>query len=111
MDKSELVELILQFRKERNWKQFHSSKNLAISLMLESSEVVELFQWTKDHKLPSDKKEDLSNELADVYYWLLLLAYDEGVDLEKALEKKMKLNAKKYPVKKAKGVATKYTKL
>ncbi len=111
MTQAELVDLILKFRKERNWKQFHSPKNLAISLMLEASEVVEIFQWSKDHAVPNDRKSELAEELADVYYWLLLLAHDENVDLELALEQKMKQNEKKYPVKKSKGVATKYTKL
>lgn len=111
MSQEENLKQILEFREKRDWKQFHLPKNLAISLVLEATEVLELFQWTKDNHLPENKKKELSEELADVYYWLLLLAHDEGVDLNKALENKMKQNAKKYPVKKAKGKSTKYNKL
>lgn len=111
MSQKDEIRQILEFREKRDWKQFHLLKNLAISLSLEASEVLELFQWTKDNNLPVEKKKDLSAELADVYYWLLLLAHDSGVDLSKALGKKMKENEKKYPVKKAKGKSTKYNKL
>jgi NTP pyrophosphatase (non-canonical NTP hydrolase) len=108
---STLIEKILRFRKERDWEQFHLPKNLAISLALEAAEVLELFQWAKDNYLPPNKKSDLEEELADVYYWLLLMAHEYDIDLAKALEKKMKKNAKKYPVSKAKGKSTKYTQL
>lgn len=111
MSQEEDLKKILDFRKKRNWKQFHSLKNLAISLSLEASEVLELFQWTKDNDLPKENKEELSKELADVYYWVLLLAHDANIDLSEAVKKKMKENEKKYPVKKAKGISTKYTKL
>lgn len=102
---------ILKFREVRDWKQFHLPKNLAISLSLEAAEVLELFQWTKDNSLPPDCRKDLESELADVYYWLLLLAHEFNVDLDKALAKKMKENEKKYPVSKAKGKSTKYSQL
>jgi NTP pyrophosphatase (non-canonical NTP hydrolase) len=105
------LQRILRFRKERNWKQFHLPKNLAISLCLEATEVLELFQWTKDNKLPRGKKKELEAELADVYYWLLLLSHDYGVNLEKALAKKIVENARKYPVAKARGRSTKYHQL
>lgn len=102
---------ILRFRRERNWKQFHFPKNLAISLALEAGEVLELFQWTKDNKLPPGRREELQAELADVYYWLLLIAHEFNIDLDKALARKMVENAKKYPVSKARGKSTKYHKL
>ena len=102
---------ILRFREERNWQQFHLPKNLAISLALESAEVLELFQWTKDNRLPRERKPELEAELADVYYWLLLLAHEFNIDLERALTKKMVENAKKYPVGKARGRSTKYHRL
>jgi dCTP diphosphatase len=105
------LERILQFREERDWKQFHLPKNLAISLALEAGEVLELFQWTKDNNLPDDRKADLEAELADVYCWLLLLAHDFDIDLDKALAAKIKVNAVKYPVEKSKGKSTKYHKL
>lgn len=102
---------ILKFRSDRNWKQFHLPKNLAISLALEAGEVLELFQWTKDNRLPLGRRTELEAELADVYYWLLLLAHEFKVDLDKALARKMVENARKYPVEKSKGRATKYHKL
>jgi NTP pyrophosphatase (non-canonical NTP hydrolase) len=102
---------ILKFRRARNWKQFHLPKNLAISLVLEAGEVLELFQWTKDNNLPRDSRPELESELADVYYWLLLLAHEFHVDLDKALARKMVDNAKKYPIAKARGKSTKYNKL
>jgi NTP pyrophosphatase (non-canonical NTP hydrolase) len=108
---SKSLKRILQFREERDWKQFHLPKNLAISLALESAEVLELFQWTKDNNLPADRKGDLEAELADVYYWLLLLAHEFDIDLDKVLAAKMKVNALKYPVEKSKGKSTKYHKL
>ena len=105
------LERILKFRLERDWEQFHTSKNLAISLALEAAEVLELFQWSKNHDLPQEKRSELGEELADVYYWLLLLAYENGIDLDKAFIKKMARNARKYPVSRSKGKSTKYNKL
>ena len=102
---------ILKFQKDRDWKQFHSPKNLALSLSIEASEILEIFQWTKDNNLPKDKKEKLYEELADVYYYLLLLAYETGVDLKKAFKSKMEINEKKYPIDKSKGNSKKYNEL
>lgn len=109
MDKK-ILQKILNFRKERDWEQFHLPKNLAISLSLEASEILELFQWTKDNNLPDKELNQLRKELADTYYYLLLLAHEFNVDLDEALEYKMKENTKKYPIKLSKGNATKYNK-
>lgn len=105
------IKKIIKFQKARNWKQFHSPKNLAISLNLEASELLEIFQWTKDNNLPEESKKQLEEEIADVYYYLLLLAHETNIDIKKAFNRKMEINAKKYPVGKAKGKATKYNKL
>jgi len=105
------IEKILKFQKERDWRQFHQPKNLAISLSLEVAEILELFQWTKDNNLPKEKKKQLEEEISDVYYYLLLLANETGVDIKKAFKKKMKINEEKYPVDKAKGKSNKYNKL
>jgi len=102
---------ILKFQKERDWKQFHSPKNLAISLSIEAAEILEIFQWTKNNDLPEDKKKKLEEEIADVYYYLLILAHESGIDIKKAFAYKMALNEKKYPVDKAKGKSTKYNEL
>lgn len=106
-----VVERIRRFCDERDWSQFHDPKNLAISLQLEASEVLELFQWTKDNQLKEGKESEISDELADVFYWLIMLANYYDINLTDALEKKMAENEAKYPVEKAKGKANKYTEL
>lgn len=107
----ELNKDIKKFCDDRDWSQFHDPKNLALSLHLESAEVLELFQWTQDNEINPDKKDKLSGELADVFYWLLLLSSKYDIDITNALIKKMKENEMKYPVEKARGVSTKYTDL
>jgi NTP pyrophosphatase (non-canonical NTP hydrolase) len=102
---------ILKFRDNRDWKQFHSAKNLAISLSLETSEILELFQWSENNNLPKEKLNHLKDEIADIYYYLLLLAYETNIDIKKAFLDKMKKNNEKYPVEKAKGKSKKYTEL
>jgi NTP pyrophosphatase (non-canonical NTP hydrolase) len=107
----QLTERIKKFCLDRDWSQFHDPKNLAISLQLEVSEVLELFQWTKDNQAKPDKDDDMKDELADVLYWLIMLSNHYNIDLVSALDKKMDKNEKKYPVEKAKGSSTKYTEL
>lgn len=106
-----LLARIKKFSADRDWNQFHDPKNLAISLQLEASEVLELFQWTKDNKAKEGKEEDMADELADVFYWTIMLANYYDVDLVEALDEKMDKNEEKYPVEKAKGKANKYTEL
>ena len=107
MDKD--LKKILRFQKERDWKQFHLPKNLAIALSIEAAEILEIFQWTKNNELPEDKRKHLEEEIADVYYYLLLLAHETNIDIKKAFKKKMMINAKKYPVCKSKGSSKKYS--
>jgi NTP pyrophosphatase (non-canonical NTP hydrolase) len=102
---------ILKFQKRRNWKQFHLPKNLAISLAVEVAEIMEIFQWTKDNNLPKEKKQQLAEEIADVYYYLLLLAHETKTDIKQAFIEKMKNNELKYPVSKSRGNSKKYTEL
>lgn len=112
--RSRLVEQILAFRDERDWSQFHTPKNLAAALVVEASELLALFQWTRDSEMDArctEKREEIEHEMADVYIYLLLLAHSLGVDLDAAGEKKMNLNAEHYPVEKAKGNAKKYQEL
>lgn len=116
MDKSaqELIEQIVNFRNERDWKQFHNPKDLALSLVLESTEVLEHFQWKNEEEMEKyvkDAKSEISDELADVLYWVLLMGHDLDIDVFEALSKKMKENEKKYPVEKARGRHNKYDKL
>ena len=109
MSNPKAIKIIKEFIKQRDWEQFHDPKNLAISLNLESSEVLELFQWTKDNELNKNKVTNLKDELADVFYWLLLLADHYDIDIEDALEEKIKKNEKKYPIDKSKGSSEKYS--
>ncbi len=102
---------IKNFCDERDWSQFHDPKNLAISLQLEASEVLELFQWTKDNKIQEGKEAELADELADVLYWLIMLSNHYDLDLLEALEKKMVKNEQKYPIDKVKGSSAKYNEL
>jgi len=109
MSNPKTIEIIKEFIKQRDWEQFHDPKNLAISLNLEASEVLELFQWTKDNEINKNKITNLTDELADVYYWLLLLADYYDINIESALEEKIKKNEKKYPIDKSKGSSEKYS--
>jgi NTP pyrophosphatase (non-canonical NTP hydrolase) len=110
----DLQKKITAFRDARDWKQFHNPKDLAISLALEASEVLEHFQWKSPDEMKAhivDRKEDISDELADVFYWVLLMAYDLDIDLKEALEHKLIKNEQKYPADKAAGNHKKYTEL
>ena len=105
------MDLVNKFRDDRNWRQFHNEKDLAISISLEASELLELFQWKKSDDVVSKKQKELKEELADVLYWILLMGHDLDIDVFDALDKKIKKNEEKYPVEKAKGKHTKYDKL
>ncbi len=113
MIKPELLDRLIEFRHERDWEQFHSPKELAISLSIEASELLEWFQWKNDEeislKLNSDKREDLEDEVADVVAYLSYLCHDVGIDINKVVEAKIKKNAHKYPIEKVKGRSDKYT--
>jgi NTP pyrophosphatase (non-canonical NTP hydrolase) len=115
MDKLErLAELVLKFRAERDWEQFHTPKELAISLVVESAELLELMQWKQGEELRKsvqNKHQEIADEVADCFHSLLLLAHDLKIDLAEALESKLKKAAGKYPVEKVKGRAVKYTEL
>lgn len=113
-DIKDLTQKIIEFRKERDWEQFHTPKDLAISLTLEASEVLEHFQWKTNDEIKEyikTHKEHIGEELADVFYWVLIMSHDIDIDIVEAFEKKMKKNAEKYSVEKAKGKHTKYTEL
>lgn len=110
----EVTKRIVAFRDARNWKQFHNPKDLALSLVLESAEVMEHFQWKNKEEMEEhvvSAKNEIGEELADVLYWVLLMGHDLNINVLTALDRKMKINEKKYPVKKARGTHTKYTKL
>lgn len=112
--------LILQnmdtFVKERDWDQFHTVKNLAMALSVESSELVEIFQWLTEKQSMEARndpklKGKVEDEVADVFFYLLRIVSKMDIDLEQAVLAKMKKNAEKYPVEKSKGSVKKYTEL
>ena len=108
----ELTEKMKKFRDERDWLQFHNHKDMAISLALEAAEVLEHFQWKTPEEVEAHAKsckDEISEELADVACYLFELADNLQIDLPRAIERKLEINAKKYPIDKAKGSIKKYT--
>src|SRR5205085_5649640 len=109
-----LTDRVLRHRDERHWAQFHTPKELAISLCVESAELLSLMQWKSEGELERvvrDKREMIQDELADVLHSVLLLASDLKLDLGDALEQKLAKDAAKYPVEKARGRNAKYDEL
>lgn len=108
----ELIKLLEAFRDDRDWAQFHDSKNLALALSIEAAELNELFLWKKaDEDIASVDKTRLAEELADVFAYAYLLAAKNGLDVDEIVKAKVASNARKYPVDKAKGSAAKYNQL
>lgn len=111
-----LTERLIAFRDERDWAQFHTAKNLMVSLALEAAELLELAQWKTDGQLDEALadpalKARLAEECADVFLYLLLLCERAGIDLPSAAAAKIDANAAKYPAHLARGSAAKYTEL
>ncbi|PFK30591.1 nucleotide pyrophosphohydrolase [Bacillus cereus] len=107
----DLTSLVVKFRDERNWKQFHNPKDLALSLSLEVSELLENFQWQTSEEAVAKNLAQMKEELADVLMYALLFAHETGIDITQVIEEKLQKNNEKYPVEKAYGVNTKYTEL
>ncbi len=105
------IDMILKFRDDRDWMQFHNPKDLAISLSLEAAELLEVFQWSGTDVVCADKKDKIAEELADVLVYCTLMADACGLDMDEIVQKKMEQNNKKYPVEKAKGKSDKYSEL
>ena len=113
-DMQQLTEALIQFRDERNWRQFHTLRNLITSLNLEAAELLELTQWKTDAEVAAladapQSGEALRDECADILLYLLLIAENAGFDLAAAAADKLGKNAAKYPVSKAYGSREKYT--
>ena len=102
----ELMQEIIKFQTERDWKQFHTQENIAKSISIEAAELLEHFQWNKEYD-----KEEVVDELADVLNYCFLMADALDVDVKEIILNKMEKTAKKYPVEKSKGISTKYDKL
>jgi NTP pyrophosphatase (non-canonical NTP hydrolase) len=104
----DLTDLLIKFRDERDWKQFHNSKDLALAISIEASELNELFLWKSNEDVD---KERLKEELADVFSFALLLAEKHNLNIASIIKDKIKLNGEKYSVEKSKGSAKKYNQL
>ena len=107
----ETINQILKFRDDRDWKQFHNPKDLAISISLEASELLEVFQWSGAETSSNNKIEEIKEELADVVNYCVLMADACGLDLDEIVQTKIEKNNEKYPVEKSKGNSDKYDKL
>jgi dCTP diphosphatase len=112
MDIEDIARRLMKFAEERDWGQFHSPKNLAISLSVEAGELLEIFQWLPENP-PYDEtvRDKASEEIADILIYAIMFSRKMNIDLEKAVQNKIEVNEKKYPVDKAMGSARKYTEL
>ncbi len=111
MISKETIEIVKSFRDARDWSQFHNPKDLAISLSLEASELLEIFQWSGEDLVCEEKLDKIKEELADVLCYSILMADRCELDLDEIITEKMKKNAEKYPVEAAFGNKEKYTEL
>ena len=110
-DYNQVIRQLKKFRDERDWKQFHDSKNLATAISIEAAELNELYLWKTIKESEEVNVEKIKEELADILSFSFLLAEKHGLDPFEIVAEKIKVNAEKYPVHKAKGTATKYTDL
>ncbi len=107
----EIIDALLQFRDERDWEQFHDSKNLATAISIEAAELNELFLWKTIKESEDVNPEKLKEELADIMAYALLLANKHGFGVKEIILDKIRKNGEKYPVEKAKSNAKKYNEL
>jgi NTP pyrophosphatase (non-canonical NTP hydrolase) len=103
-----IIDRIIEFRDERDWEQFHNSKDLALAISIEASELLELFLWKENEEADPEK---LKEELADDLTFCFLLAEKHGMDVKEIIDSKISQNTVKYPIYKAKGNAKKYDEL
>ncbi|MCC6473430.1 MAG: nucleotide pyrophosphohydrolase [Burkholderiales bacterium] len=105
---------LLEFREQRDWRQFHTFRNLAVSLSLEAAELLEFTQWVPEaqmERVVAARKAEIAAEIADIAIYLQFLAHDLGLDLERCVRDKLAVNEARYPVDKARGRSTKYDRL
>lgn len=108
----DLVRKIRKFVDERDWEQFHSPKNLSMALVVEASELVEIFQWSSEEQslnLDPDQKQRVEEEVADVMNYLIRICDRLDIDLLKATNRKIQINSEKYPAEQVRGSALKYS--
>ena len=112
----DLKNLVKQFIEDRDWGKYHNAKDVAISITIEASELLEVFQWVRDDELEkvlvdSEKRDSTEDELADVLIYCLSLANVTNIDVARAVRAKIEKNKKKYPIEAVKGNYRKYTEL
>ncbi len=107
-DIEEITRKLIEFRDQRNWAQFHNSKDLALALSIEAAELNELFLWKDATEVDEEK---LKDELADVFAYAFLLAQKHRLDVKRIVKAKIRKNASRYPVHRARGTAKKYSEL
>jgi len=110
-DLTTITERIISFRDQRDWKQFHTIKDLLLGLNIEVSELQELVLWKNDQEINAIDKEKIEDEMADIFIFLTYIAAHFDIDLLSAVETKLEKNGKKYPVDKSYGSNKKYTEL
>lgn len=111
----ELKQYMKDFKAARNWEQYNTPKNLSMAIAIEAAELMEHFMWAENAKASEEilekKRQEIENELADIFAYMLSFCAGYNIDLSKAYEQKMKLNALRYPVEKALGKSEKYDQL
>lgn len=111
MNNKELIRTINEFRDERNWRQFHNEKDLALSISIEASELLELFQWRLSDEVIESKKDRIAEELADVLIYSYMMADNLDFDIGEIITRKIQKNKKKYPIEKSKNNKNKYNEI
>lgn len=107
----ELIKKVIAFSKDRDWEQYHTGKDLALSLNLEASELLEIYQWSGKDQWEYEKIDKIKEELADILMYVILIADAYKLDLDSILRDKLEINEQKYPVDLAKGRKEKYNEL
>ena len=114
MISSMLLDALITFRRERDWEQFHTVRNLSSALCVETAELLDLFRWTRDSEITTiveEQRSEIENEIADVAILLSYLCHDLNISIEDVVGKKLEINREKYPVKSSKGTSTKYNRI
>lgn len=109
-----LVNALLEFRRAREWEQFHTARNVASALSVEAAELLEHFVWSSDQQVSSiveEHRRAIASEIADIAILLIYLTHDLSIDLEAAVSTKLTANEQKYPLEKSRGSNKKYTDL
>lgn len=111
MISSTLLDALIAFRRERDWEQFHTPRNLCSALCVEAAELLDLFRWARDSEISSiveEHRSEIEHEVADVSILLAYLCHDLNISIDDVVNKKLQLNREKYPVESSKGTSAKY---